>query len=230
MEPQKLTGPEAGVLKYDLLTALSVAGLNGTATFQMSVLRLVALVTARYNWRTDEFCVGQRDMARMWSVNERTVKREIKRLVEASIVICKRAGVRGRVGAYRLNYTEIARLSEPCWPLVGPDFEQRMRARYRPVETKIIKLERYLSEAAPDEGPPQPGTWAGVMAILAAEHPHLYGAWFARLTFQSCTHGVLRLKTPSSFIQRYVEMHHMGLLVRVAERELGPVEKVLFEV
>ncbi|WP_458326581.1 DnaA N-terminal domain-containing protein [Roseobacter sp. A03A-229] len=231
MEPQRLTGPEAGVLKYDLLTALSVTGLSGSPTLQTSFMRLIALVTARYNWRADEFCVGQRDMARMWSVNERTVKREIKRLVGAGVLICKRNGVRGRVGAYRLNYGEIARLSEPSWALVGPDFEQRMRARYRQTETKVIKLETYLREeesTSPRASRTTP--WDRMMSDIAAEHPHVYEAWLARLTFQTFEKGELRLKAPSSFIQRYVEMHHMPVLLGAAENELGPVDRVTFEV
>ena len=96
MNPLRLTGPEAGVIKYDLLTALSVAGLNGSPTLQTSLMRLIAAVTSRYNWRADELSVGQRDLARMWSVNERTVKREIKRLTDAQLLICTRGGVRGR--------------------------------------------------------------------------------------------------------------------------------------
>ncbi|WP_299869165.1 DnaA N-terminal domain-containing protein [uncultured Roseobacter sp.] len=231
MEPQRLTGPEAGVLKYDLLTALSVAGLNGSPTLQTSFMRLMALVTARYNWRADEFCVGQRDMARMWSVNERTVKREIKRLVSAGVLICKRSGVRGRVGAYRLNYGEIARLSEPSWARVGPDFEQRMRARYRQIETKVIKLETYLRDEERTPSAPLKGSpWERAMTAVAAEHPNLYEAWFARLTFLAFESGQLYLKAPSGFIQRYVEMHHMPVLLGAVEKELGPVDRVAFEI
>ncbi|MEM8776557.1 MAG: hypothetical protein AAGF53_16095, partial [Pseudomonadota bacterium] len=112
MEQHRIAGPEAGVQKYDILTSLSVAGLNGSSAFQTSMLRLIALVTARYNWRSDELSIGQRDIARMWSVNERTVKREIKRLLGYDILIRKRAGVRGRVATYRLNYSKVAEISK----------------------------------------------------------------------------------------------------------------------
>lgn len=230
MELQRLTGPDAGVLKYDLLTALSVAGLNGSPTLQTSLMRLMALVTARYNWRTDEVSMGQRDIARMWSVNERTVKREMKRLTSADILICKRGGVRGRVGAYRLNYHQIARLSEPCWSLVGPDFEQRMRDRYRPAEAKVVQLHSPLRDMAPV--PPDCdglGTWHGAMSSLAQDHPNLYKTWFSRLTIRGFHKGVLRVKAPSSFIQRYLETHLMPILLAAMEKELGPVSQVQFE-
>ena len=72
MEQIKRIGPKAGSLKYDLLTALSVAGLHGSPTEQTSLMRLNALITARYNWRLEEVSVGQVELARLWSVNERT--------------------------------------------------------------------------------------------------------------------------------------------------------------
>lgn len=44
---QKLTGPGAGSLKYDLIASLSVMGMAGPPVMQMSMMRLIALVTAR---------------------------------------------------------------------------------------------------------------------------------------------------------------------------------------
>ena len=233
MELQRLTGPEAGVVKYDILTALSVAGLNGTPTLQTSLMRLIALVTARYNWRADEVTVGQRDMARMWSVNERTVKREIKRLTEGRWLICKRGGVRGRVGAYRLNHAQIAQMSEPCWQLVGPDFEARMQARYvAPQGVKVVQMQAYAekrAEATPPQGSTSPGTWERAMTQLKAENVDQYGAWFARLEFKTCERGVLQIKAPSRFVERYIETHLMRPFVYAVEQELGPIKQVVFE-
>ena len=115
VELKKLTGPQAGSLKYDLLTALGVAGLHGSPTVQTSLMRLSAMVTARYNWRLDEISIGQAELARLWAVNERTVKREMKRLTQDGWIICLRPGVRGRVGAYRLNYSRIYENTQPYW-------------------------------------------------------------------------------------------------------------------
>jgi len=141
MDAKRILGRNSGVQKYDLLTALAVSGMHGTPGHQTSMLRLIALVTARYNWRTDEFCVGQRDMARMWGVNERTVKREIKRLCAASILICKRQGVRGRVGAYRLNIPEIYRSTAELWGDVGPDFAERMSGSQPERPATVVKVD-----------------------------------------------------------------------------------------
>lgn len=232
MNPIRLTGPEASVIKYDLLTALSVAGLNGSPTLQTTLMRLIAAVTARYNWRADELTVGQRDLARMWSVNERTVKREIKRLIDGKILICKRGGVRGRVAAYQLNYAEIARLSEHCWSLVGPDFDLRMKGRYQgesPV--KVVQLSDYAkpAEAGGDAAPSAPGTWQRAMARLAKENADQFNAWFSQLKYIGFDRGILQLRAPSKFAQRYIETHLMRPLVTAVETELGPVARVEFE-
>ena len=229
MEANRLTGPESGVLKYDVLTALSVSALNGTQSFQTSVLRLIALVTARYNWRADEVTVGQRDMARMWSVNERTVKREIKRLTENHILICKRPGVRGRVGAYRLNLSRIAELSQPNWHLVGPDFDARMRGRYQPMEAKVIHLDSYVEEQGADVSC-EKGTLSGVRERLRVNQGNLFRPWFSKISFDAYENGVLRLTTGSEFVRTYVQTHLMHILHAAVERELGHVDRVEFEV
>ena len=39
----------------------------------------------------------------------------------------------------------------------------------------------------------------------------------------------VRLSAPSTFVQRYVETHHMPLLIRAVEQVMGPVEQVVFE-
>jgi predicted transcriptional regulator len=226
MEAHRLTGRSAGVLKYDLLTALSVTALAGSQTMQTSVLRLVALVTARYNWQSDEFCVGQRDLARMWSVNERTVKREIKRLIDSGLIVCKRQGVRGRVGAYALNHSRIAELSRNSWSLVGPDFDLRMRERHKADASKVVAICDFRKDIDVAPAQAERGTWASAMANLRAEAPNLYHAWLSKLELVRFEHGVLELRATSSFVQRYVETHHMKLLLHHAEQELGVVKKV----
>lgn len=225
MHHTKLTGPESASLKYDLLTALSVAGLSGSSSFQTSMLRLIAVVTARYNWRQDEMTVGQRDMARMWSVNERTVKREVKRLTTEGILICKRLGVRGRVGAYALNYRRIAEVSRPWWRLVGRDFEDRMAQRYAEPQGTVVPIRAFVPAEQPIAEAGQ-GTWAAAMARMSREAPDIHKAWFARVSCDGYDAGCLRLSAPSKFIQRYVQTHHMGLLMRCAESEMGIIDRV----
>lgn len=231
MDARRLTGPLAGGLKYDLLTALSVAGLHGPPIFQVTMMRLIALVTARYNWRMDELSVGQRDMAKMWGVNERTVKREVKRLTEARIIICTRKGVRGRVAAYRLNFEEIYARSLPQWSAVGPDFVERMSQRYQSAETKVVKVD-FGSPEIPEAQQPQnetdgPREWRHVMRNLRQNHPQHAENWFSKLEMNRWEAGQLELRAPSKFFARYIKSHLSGILIFAASEELGPVDELV---
>lgn len=228
MDAKKLTGPRAGSLKYDLLTALCVAGLHGTPVFQTSMLRLTALVTARYNWRLDEVSVGQRDMARMWGVNERTVKREVKRLLTDTILICKRKGVRGRVGAYRLNYAEIYRRSQPVWAEVGPDFEERMAEFVPDVNTSVVKVDFGKSPVPSPENAEHKPEWRHVLRRLKCRTPDLYLNWYANLELDRVDGGVVHLRAPTKFVARYIETHLIRELIGAIEIDLGPVERISF--
>lgn len=229
MELKRLTGIEAGSLKYDVLTAMAIAGLHGTSTQQTSMIRLIALVTARYNWRMDELTVGQRDMARMWAVNERTVKREIKRLTEANILICKRLGVRGRVGAYKLNLTEIGRISQNSWAAVGPDFDERMNRNLPQHDAKVVKVNFGTKTATPQDeeaNVAKSGTWRAVLKNLKSTDAASYSNWYARLTMTSNSTGKIKLVAPNKFVANYIQTHLSSRLHQALEQEFGPLTEV----
>lgn len=232
MDAKRFTGPQAGSQKYDLLTALSVAGLSGSPGFQTSMLRLVALVTARYNWARDELTVGQREMARLWSVDERTVKREIKRLTSASILLQLRPGVRGRVAAYRLNVAEVHRLSAPVWEKVGPDYSDRMARQVPKPETGKVMHVNFAATPAPEaetESAPtagQGGPWVRTLARLAQLDPALHRNWFSALKDGPCEGGVLTLRAPSQFLAQYVQTHHQRLLLGTAQMEYPGLRRI----
>ncbi|GGA26841.1 DnaA N-terminal domain-containing protein [Neptunicoccus cionae] len=229
MEPKRLTGPEAGALKYDILTALTLIGLNGTATQQMTVLRLTALVTARYNWRANELSVGQRDMARMWAVNERTVKREIKRLLDCNILTCKRQGVRGRVGAYVLNLAAIAKLSADQWETIGPDFSERM-AGYFPHRTEnVVKIDfgtATVPSSEPDSRTEGEGTWRAVQRTLQAKDEAIFKNWYSRLSLKACKDRKAEVLAPSRFVANYIQTHLFNELHHALEQEYGVLDEI----
>jgi len=206
MELKKLTGPQAGSLKYDLLTALTATGLHGSPTLQTSLARLTLLVTARYNWRLDEVSIGQAELSRLWAVDLRTVKREMKRLVEGRWLSCLRAGVRGRVGAYRLNYGAIYQTTRPSWPAVGPDFVERMQDMSG--GSRIVQVdftaERPVAVAAASGAP---GSWQAICARLCIADQGLFDSWFAKLDYLGQDDHILRLKAPNRFVARYIETH-----------------------
>lgn len=225
MDAKRLTGPRAGPLKYDLITALGSWGAQQPPRGQISALRLITLITARYNWRLDEFCVGQRDMARMWGVTERTVKREVKHWCDSRLLICKRQGVRGRVGAYRLNYPELFRITQPVWPDVGPDFADRM-AQANPVQSPtVVPVDFRPQPAAPP--PMDHGSWGAVCARIHATNPDTYTAWIAPLALTQDSDGTLILTAPTRFAARYIETHLMGPLTEAVEAALGPRDRII---
>ena len=236
MDAKRLTGVNASSLKYDLLTALSVAGLHQDSRHQISLSRLTLLITARYNWRLDEFCVGQRDLARMWNVTERTVKREIKYWLETRIVICKRRGVRGRVGAYRLNYPEIYRQSQPYWAAVGPDFEERMAETHPVQQSKVVAVDFRGKAIAPTAEAPEtdtqtdPATWRAACQRMKGLHPAHYHNWIGLLRFGGDDHECITLYANNQFVAHYVQTHLIGIIMEAVEATLGPRRRIAVRV
>ena len=203
----RLTGPSAAAKKYDLITALGAHALAADKHEQKLVLRFITLVTARYNWTREELACGQREIARLWSVDERTVKRDMAKLRGRGWLVVTRQGARGRVGQYRVDIEAIHRDTEPQWAAVGPDFEVRMGARPEP--QNVVPL-RPANIAAPDASS---GTeWALAQAVLHQDEPGLYGAWFAGLARTHRSGAQLILEAPSRFHASYVQTHLMARL------------------
>lgn len=226
---RKITGPGAATAKYDVLTAITVTGLHGAPGYQASMMRLAAMVTARYNWARNEVSIGQVELSRLWSVNERTVKREMKRLTEGGLLICCRPGVRGRVGAYRLDLEELCRQSRPFWPSVGTDFADRMAAlclqtdqAVPPAAASARDQAEGISESAGTEPAVNPGEWGQVQRLLRAQDPARYSAWFSKLDYQGCDGGGrVLLRAPSDFVGRYIETHLSKSLLAATSTVFG---------
>lgn len=222
MDRTRLAGPHSGVAKYDLLTALSLLGLHGGPRAQISALRLIAVVTARYNWRIDELCVCQRDMARMWGVTERTVKREVKAWVEARWLICMRQGTRGRAGAYRLDLIEIHHRASELWPLVGADFVDRMAPK---PEVSVVAV-RPLDAVHAEEVAPR-GTWRAASRRLRLADPASHAAWFAHLRLLSEEGGTLTLAARTRYAAHYIETRLRTALTEAVAVEMGPDRRIV---
>ncbi len=80
MQVIRPVGREAAAKKYDILSAMTDHALAGDQHRQRLVLRLMSLITTRYNWQRNELTMGQKEIARLWCVDERTVKRDMARL------------------------------------------------------------------------------------------------------------------------------------------------------
>ncbi|MGV3695080.1 MAG: hypothetical protein ACO1OA_11235, partial [Paracoccus marcusii] len=125
MQVMRPVGRQAAARKYDLLSAMMAHALAGDPQRQRLVLRLMALITTRYNWQRDELTMGQREIARLWCVDERTVKRDMARLRGLGWITVKRQGARGRVSVLGLDLDRILLDTRPAWPNIGPDYVAR---------------------------------------------------------------------------------------------------------
>ncbi|UWR43199.1 DnaA N-terminal domain-containing protein [Phaeobacter inhibens] len=204
MLASKPVGRQAAALKYDILTALGTYALSLEKGAQRLVLRFMTLMTARYNWQRNELAVGQREIARMWSVDERTVKREMAKLRAVGWLVVKRQGARGRVTEYGFDLECILEDTRGCWVAVGPDFDHRMRGSDTP-EKNVVPLMTGTAAPAPDIS--DGSEWSLAKAVLHQEDPATYSAWIQALTRESRAGGRLILRAPSRFHGNYVTAH-----------------------
>jgi hypothetical protein len=169
---------------------------------QRRVLRLITLITARYNWVRDELAVGQREIAQLWSVDERTVKREMALLRARAWLVVRRQGARGRVTQYSLGIEAIMKETSSHWTNVGPDFELRMGAE----APNVVPLNAAVAPVPPpDVG--QGTEWALASALLHAEDAGVYASWIAALERAERAGGRITLRAPSRFHAVYVQTH-----------------------
>jgi len=216
MENRHVAGPGSGVAKYDILTAITIAGLNGSARDQIAMMRLCSLITARYNWRRDELSIGQQEMASLWGVGSRTAKREVKLWLETGILICVRQGVRGRVAGYRLNMPRLCEVTEQYWTLIGDDFVGRMR-ELKPCNDRVIRLDTVRATLRGKNGA---SGWDAVNLNLENRFPTQHGAWIAPLVATE-TDGGLVLEAKSAFAAEYVKIHFGRDIADAAAAEWG---------
>ena len=206
----KPVGRNASAIKYDLLTAMGAYALAAEKGRQRLVLRLMTLITARYNWARDELAVGQREIARLWDVDERTVKREMAKLRGMGWLRLRRQGARGRVTEYGIEIARILDDTRSRWEAVGPDFALRLSGD--PAPENVVPLMPKGAVPPPEAG--QGSEWDVARAVLHAEDEGLYGAWFAGLRREGRAGGRLTLRAPSRFHASYVGTHLADRLLR----------------
>ncbi|WP_370553400.1 hypothetical protein [Falsirhodobacter sp. alg1] len=194
----RLVGQGASSRKYDLLTALGAAGLAGETTDRQTALRLMVLITARYDWRADRLSTGQREIAALWSVDERTVKRQMAKLREKGWLVLRRQGARGRVSEYSLGIAKLLEDTRAHWPAVGSDLVNRLSETSVPTGTLNV-----IPFPAPEGSTP----WDRLLQALAADSPLLYTTWARQLQPMVLEAGEMRLLAPSRFHASYVETH-----------------------
>lgn len=216
-------GRAAPVRKYDILSALAARALAKGPHDQRLTLRFLLLVTARYNWATDRLNTGQREIAQMWSVDERTVKREMARLREMGWLRLLRQGARGRVSEYGIDFDTILAETEPYWSAIGPDFEARQRPNAAVASVPagagqgaVIPFPAAATPPAPRRRPSHPA-WERTLAALRRDDSALCAAWLDPLCAAEAD-GTLRLTAPSRFHATYVRTHLADRIAAVLRR------------
>lgn len=214
MQVIRPVGREAAAKKYDVLSALMALALSADPHRQRLILRFLSLVTTRYNWQRNELAMGQREIARLWCVDERTVKREMARLRADGWVEVRRQGARGRVAVLAFAWERIMADTRVVWDNIGPDFVERAggtcaEAAMLP-DTTVVPFRR-PAEIARD------GLWGAASAKLMVEDAALFSAWFAALADAGVHSGCLHLIAPSRFQARYIRTHLLARLQQAVE-------------
>ncbi|MEM6939752.1 MAG: hypothetical protein AAF943_07920 [Pseudomonadota bacterium] len=211
MLQKRYAGPGAAAQKYDLITALGAYALSLDKFEQRLILRLITVLTARYNWARDELTMGQREMARLWSCNERTVKRDLAKLRGLGWLVVKRPGARGRVATYGFDIPAMLDATKGVWADVGPDFAIRVEGV---PDTTVVPLP--IAASAPP--PPDDATeWGLARMVLYRADQGRFSAWIAALIREGRQAGRLRLRAPSRFHAAYVQTHLEPLLLRACQ-------------
>lgn len=203
MKLKHVTGPGAATRKYDVLSVLMAHALAGDKHRQRLVLRFMALITTRYNWQSNELSMGQAEIARLWCVDPRTVKRDLARLRTLGWVTVKHAGARGRVSVHAFNFDQVLRDTRPEWQNIGPDLIERLApaTHPEPPPSNVIPIRPAVPDMAGQ------GAWPKICRQLADEDAALFVAWFAPLRMAREDPEHLVLTAPSRFHKSYLETH-----------------------
>ena len=225
----KPVGRNAAAMKYDILSALGVAALAGDKHRQKLTLRLMVLITSRYNWQAGELSIGRAEIARLWSVDERTVKRELAKFRALGWLLVKRAGARGRVTVYEIDLAQVLGDTRGVWDTIGRDFADRMTepsAAPQPADPKVVPFQRAVPMPETDG---QGGLWPQVLDVLEARDPALSAAWFRPLQEMERSGGCVRLAAPTRFVAEYISTHLAPRIVAAYGRFDPSVRRVVVE-
>ncbi len=222
----KPVGRDAATKKYDILSALSAFALAQDKHVQRRVLRLMSLITTRYNWQRNELTMGQGDIARLWCVDLRTVKREMAKLRAMGWVVETRGAARGRVACHALDLGLIMAETQSIWPNIGPDFIERQKL---PVQA-AAEASNVVPFGNPAKHASDGSLWGDAQQAFQAQDAAAYSAWISRLVEVERDGGTLCLLAPSRFYKTYVETHLADRLMRILRRLDPSISAIRIEI
>lgn len=210
----KPVGRDASTKKYDILSALSAYALSQDKHAQRRILRLMSLITTRYNWQRNELTMGQEDIARLWCVDLRTVKRDMSKLRAIGWLVETRPAARGRVACHSLDLGLIMADTSLCWPNIGPDFIERQKSSTATPSTSNVVPFQPSGNVLPDNG----SLWGAAQHAFQQQDPAAHSVWISRLAELERETDTLCLLAPSRFHKTYVETHLADRLLAILRR------------
>lgn len=215
-------GQGAASKKYDVLTALGAHACAGTKHRQKLILRFMTLVTARYNWQREELSMGRAELARLWQVDERTVKRELAKLKALGWLTVKRAPARGRVAIYGIDWTAVLNDTRAEWAHIGPDFIDRLSALSAP-EASAMPAPTVVAFPVPPTGE---GVWDRIRTAVHGSDPAFYANWLAQVECIGIAQGILELAAPTAFQAQYLNTQVAGRLLQMVQETAPQVHRI----
>lgn len=210
-------GPSASARKYDLLTAMGTLALSASPGEQRLILRLMVAITARYNWASDTLAVAQTDLARLWSVDPRTVKRAMAQYRQRGWLFQKRAPGRGRVAEYGLALDRLMQDTSPMWRSVGSDFAERLGVQ--PAEQPGPQTQgTVVPFPVPAGTEEETRLWPLIQRAFDQIEPAKAQAWLGNVTSAGLEGNVLVLNVAGKFRANYLRTHLVSRLLPVAQR------------
>lgn len=217
----RLTGIGSGAKKYDVLSALALAGLDNAALPSQRALRFIALITIRYNWANDMLSVGHAELTQLWKVSRRTVIREMEALRNLGVLVVLRPGRRGAVTTYRLDISAIRRLTGASLLSEKTGIDSRLAAVGNGVDGEPPLVAEPTGPSSTESArSPSMGLWQAVIERLP---PSVSCAqkdrWLAPLRAKQCD-DILQVEAESAFRASYVAQTFSDALLAAA-RPLG---------
>lgn len=211
MERQRIAA-----LKHALLAEIGRKACGWKVLGQRTGLRLMTLVAARYDWDADHLDCGLREIATLWQVDERTVKRELAKLRALGWISLKRPAARGRNAVHQLEASAILGIEEQPETAIETVEATMQDTPNAPIEAATI--EEAPREASIEEGaeviPFRSGQaiWRCLMNEMAQAHPGLHDSWLVDLEARRDHDGTWVLGATSRFRAAYMTSHHLGLI------------------
>jgi hypothetical protein len=237
-----LRGPQASVVKYDIIAAINGAGLAKVGLSKDLAQRLTLLIVSRYNWLKNEISTGHMQLSALWSVDIRRVKRLLAELRSLGVLAVKRAGRKGHVTVYCLDLLRIAEITRPLWNALGSDIAARLDAAfpYERAAPGLSETTTTTDDGSTDTRCPKANVvMIGEVrqqraepirqAIVGEFARPTYDRWIKPLILErqgTCLVCVAQ----SSFVASYVE-RQFGLKIERAVQQIYPdIAKVIFKV